>query len=66
MVALRRTMYFMHDETQVNVELVSGCLTVTHPREIAMYGQAFDQLWEVAVFGAAARALITAAIDILD
>jgi transcriptional regulator with XRE-family HTH domain len=59
-------MFFMHDETQVNVELVSGYLTVTNPREIAMYAQAFDQLREVAVFGAEARTLITTAIDLLD
>jgi transcriptional regulator with XRE-family HTH domain len=59
-------MFFMHDDTQVNVELVSGYLTVTHPRENAMYVQAFDQLRDVAVFGAAARALITTAIDALD
>ena len=58
-------MFFMHDETQVNVELVSGYLTVTHPREIAMYVDAFDQLQEAAAFGAAARTLITTAMDAL-
>ena len=45
---------------------VSGHLTVTNPREIAMYADAFDQLQEAAVFGAAVRTLITTAIDALD
>jgi len=47
------------------VELVSGWLTLTQPREIAMYGKTFSELSEIAVRGAQARALITAAIDAL-
>ena len=30
-------MFFMHDDAQVNVELVSGWLRVTAPSEIALY-----------------------------
>jgi hypothetical protein len=36
------------------------------PREIAMYAQVFGRLSELAVTGAPARRLITAAIDALQ
>jgi hypothetical protein len=49
----------------VNVELVSGWLTLRQPREIAMYAKTFSELAEIAVSGAQARALITAAISAL-
>jgi transcriptional regulator with XRE-family HTH domain len=58
--------FWIFDNRQVNVELVSGWLTLTQPREIAMYGQTFSALSDIAVRGAQARALITAAIDTLD
>lgn len=58
--------FWMFDDEQVNVELVSGHLTLTQPREIAMYAEVFTQLAEQAVYGAAARSLITAAIHALD
>ena len=57
--------FWIFDERQVNVELVSGWLTLTQPREIAMYGKAFSDLSDLAIRGAKARALITAAIDAL-
>jgi transcriptional regulator with XRE-family HTH domain len=57
--------FWIFDEGQVNVELVSGWLTLTQPREVAMYAQVFDHLSAMAVRGASARALITAAIDAL-
>jgi hypothetical protein len=53
----------MFDDEQVAVELVSGHLTVTQPREIAMYAQVFAELAELAVYGAADRSLITAVIQ---
>ncbi|MGH3824620.1 MAG: Scr1 family TA system antitoxin-like transcriptional regulator [Pseudonocardiaceae bacterium] len=40
------------DDEQVNVELVSGWLTLTQPREVAMYIKAFTELMELAVYGA--------------
>src|ERR1700677_212936 len=55
--------FWIFDDRQVNVELVSGWLTLTQPREIAMYAKTFSELSEVAVRGAQARALITSAID---
>ena len=57
--------FWIFDQAQVNVELISGWLTLTQPREIVMYGKAFSDLSELAVRGAKARALITAAIDAL-
>jgi transcriptional regulator with XRE-family HTH domain len=57
--------FWIFDEAQVNVELVSGWLTLTQPREIAMYGQTFSALSDRAVRGAKARALITSAINML-
>ena len=58
--------FWIFDQAQVNVELISGWLTLTQPREITMYGQAFSHLSDLAVRGAKARALITAAIDALS
>jgi transcriptional regulator with XRE-family HTH domain len=58
--------FWVFDERQVNVELVSGWLTLTQPREIDMYAKAFSDLSDLAVRGARARALITKAIDALS
>ena len=55
--------FWLFDDAQVNVELVSAYLTITQPREIAMYADTFGQMAELAVYGDTARALITAAID---
>lgn len=57
--------FWIFDMEQVNVELVSGYLTITQPREIAMYAQTFTELAESAVRGADARALIGSAIEAL-
>jgi transcriptional regulator with XRE-family HTH domain len=55
--------FTLYDDAQVNVELVSAWLTITQPHEVQEYAQTFAELSGIAVFGAAARALITAAID---
>jgi transcriptional regulator with XRE-family HTH domain len=57
--------FWIFDDRQVNVELVSGWLTLTQAREIAAYAKTFSDLSEIAVRGARARTLITAAIDAL-
>lgn len=44
--------FWVFDERQVNVELVSGWLTLTQPREIAMYAKTFSDLSDLAVRGA--------------
>lgn len=57
--------FWIYDASQVNVELVSGHLTLTQPREIAMYARRYAELAENAVYGAEARSLITAAVNAL-
>lgn len=57
--------FWIFDDAQVNVELVSAFLTITQPHEVGMYAQTFAALADLAVYGAPARALITAAIDAL-
>lgn len=58
--------FWMFDEKQVKVELVSGHLTITQPHEVKLYKNIFRDLSGLAVFGREARARITAAIDRLD
>jgi len=58
--------FWIFDDKQVNVELVSGWLTITQPREITMYAQTFARLSDLAARGPHARKLITAAIDALQ
>ncbi|MEU8205875.1 DUF5753 domain-containing protein [Streptosporangium sp. NPDC049046] len=55
--------FSVFDDMQVNIELLSAQVTVTQPREIALYIKAFGGLADMAVYGGAARALITKAID---
>ncbi len=58
--------FWIFDDKQVSLELISGFLTITQPGEVAMYADSFAMLAEMAVYGAAARRLLTAAIDALD
>lgn len=58
--------FWIFDNAQVNVELVSGYLKITQAREIATYARTFAELAELAVYGTEARRLITAAIDALQ
>ncbi|WP_405837366.1 helix-turn-helix domain-containing protein [Streptomyces platensis] len=57
--------FWIYDAAQVNVELISGYLTITQPSEVAMYAETFAELAALAVYGAAARALITSAMNTL-
>ncbi|MER6531594.1 helix-turn-helix transcriptional regulator [Streptomyces sp. NPDC001508] len=57
--------FWIFDTAQVNVELISGYLTLTQPSEVTMYADTFATLAEVAVYGVKARALITAAMESL-
>lgn len=43
--------FWLFDNSRVNVELVSGYLTVTQPREIAVYADTFARLADLAVYG---------------
>lgn len=58
--------FWIYDAAQVNVELISGYLTLTQPSEVAMYAETFAELSALALYGAPARALITSAIDALE
>ncbi|MFC5834050.1 Scr1 family TA system antitoxin-like transcriptional regulator [Nonomuraea insulae] len=58
--------FFMFDDAEVTVELVSGHLTVTRPHEIGMYAGAFTDLAGLAVYGKSARTLIRSALAALD
>ncbi|MFE3719647.1 helix-turn-helix domain-containing protein [Streptomyces cyaneofuscatus] len=57
--------FYMFDEVEVAVELTSGYLRITQPREIAAYARAFTDMANTAVHGAHARTLIQAAINAL-
>ncbi|NEA14539.1 helix-turn-helix domain-containing protein [Streptomyces halstedii] len=57
--------FWIYDAAQVNVELVSGYLTITQPSEVGMYAETFAELAALAVYGAHARALITSAREAL-
>lgn len=50
--------FIMFDDRMVHVETVSAELTITQPREIALYGKVFEELSKSAVYGQGARQLI--------
>ncbi|RMI44312.1 helix-turn-helix domain-containing protein [Streptomyces triticirhizae] len=53
--------FWIYDTAQVNVELVSGYLTLTQPSEVRAYAETFAMLAGMAVYGDRARALLTEA-----
>jgi transcriptional regulator with XRE-family HTH domain len=57
--------FLMFDDTTTQVETVSAQLTITQPREIALYARTFEWLRQSAVYGQPARDLITAAVHTL-
>ncbi|MFF1381012.1 helix-turn-helix domain-containing protein [Streptomyces sp. NPDC058308] len=57
--------FWIFDTAQVNVELVSGHLTLTQPSEVGMYADTFATLADMAVYGQKARALIVKARESL-
>jgi transcriptional regulator with XRE-family HTH domain len=54
--------FWMFDDAEISVELVSGHLAITHPHEIAMYAEVFAGLAAQAVYGPPAQHLIRQAI----
>jgi len=58
--------FWMFDDSRVMLDLWTGQMTITDPREVAAYGQVFAELSGVAVYGSPARRLITSAIDVLE
>jgi hypothetical protein len=59
-------MFFLFDDAEVSVELVSGWLRITEPSEVAMYAVVFAKLAAMAVYGRAAREMVAAAVDNLE
>lgn len=57
--------FWIYDSGQVNVELVSGYLTITQASEVAAYAETFGELADLALYGADARAVIAGALQAL-
>ncbi len=57
------TNFSMFDRKIVLVEAIPAELTVTQPREIAIYARAFETLARQSLTGKDARALVGAALD---
>ncbi|MFJ6216753.1 DUF5753 domain-containing protein [Streptomyces sp. NPDC092296] len=58
--------FWIYDSTQVNVELVSGYLTLTQPSDIEAYSETFSRMADMAVYGAKAKALINRAREAIQ
>ncbi|MEU7004649.1 helix-turn-helix transcriptional regulator [Nonomuraea sp. NPDC046570] len=54
--------FSIYDDKRVFIELLSAGVTVTQPREIALYIKGFTELAAGAVYGKRARALVAAAL----
>lgn len=61
--SLAQGSFWLFDNSRVHVESISASLTITQPREIALYARAFERLQQSAVYGHAARRLIAAALS---
>lgn len=57
--------FYLYDDRQALVETLTAEVNLTQPRELADYARAFTELSKMAVYGAAARDLITTAHDSL-
>ena len=58
--------FTIFDEERVHVELLTAAITVTTPGEISQYSRAFEEMAALAVYGAEARSLVSAAIESLN
>lgn len=58
--------FWLFDDERVVLETPTAELTITQPREIAVYARVFAELASMAVYGAAARCLITSAMRVLS
>lgn len=54
--------FWIFDQTTVEIETPTAGLQVTQPREMRLYARMFEQLQQLAVYGAAARAIIGEAL----
>ncbi len=60
---MQLTNFTMFDDRMVLAEVVTAELTITQPREIALYGKMFAELSERARYGVAAREMIVAELN---
>ena len=58
--------FYLFDDYQVSVELLTAAVNMTAPSEVATYTKAFARMATLAVHGSKARDLITQAISSLD
>ncbi|MGH3319838.1 MAG: helix-turn-helix domain-containing protein [Streptosporangiaceae bacterium] len=62
-VAVGSAGFWIFDDALVALETPTASIEVTRPREIQLYARMFEHLRTPAVYGQAARALITTALD---
>jgi Domain of unknown function (DUF5753) len=55
--------FWLYDNEKVLVETMSAALDLRQPQEIALYGNAFEELAAVASYGKSARAIIARVMD---
>ena len=60
--SLTQGSFWMFDDSRVRIETVSASLTITQPRDIALYARVFELLQQSAIYGGKARLLIGRAI----
>jgi transcriptional regulator with XRE-family HTH domain len=60
--SLTQGSFWMFDDSRVRIETVSASLTISQPRDIALYSRVFELLQRSAVHGRQARQLISRAI----
>ena len=60
--SLTQGSFWMFDDSRVRIETVSASLTITQPRDIALYSRVFELLQQSAVHGREARQLISGAL----
>ena len=60
--SLTQGSFWMFDESRVRIETVSASLTITQPRDIALYARVFELLQQSALYGRDARPLIGRAL----
>ncbi len=65
-VAVGSTGFWIFDDSLVALETPTASIEVTRPHEIELYVRMFDHLRAPAVYGSAARALITRTMDELS
>ncbi|MFG1703695.1 helix-turn-helix domain-containing protein [Nonomuraea sp. M3C6] len=58
--------FWILDTREVLIETFSAEVKLTQPKEIAVYAKAFEQLEKSAIYGRAARTLITNALALLE